>query len=251
MDPNWFYSTVSQTAGAIIGLIGAILISMLLQQLNANKESRKELLDLFKRYLNGLRGRLQHLANWQDDQQTRLKNMKTESEKGRTSIMLDLEYSFFDKDQCQKPIPLSEDSFDEQNQALEAVKSRRNYMLELLKFRNFEKFIDRIKSAPQKEEKAVNEINEYLGPHINEGVEKFQQFKKNIIPKSIFLLLSALIWLCIVGVFVPLLFIYPGEDTWPKILLLLGFGIGVGLIILYLILLLKKIYKENKIELEK
>src|ERR1700694_2972395 len=39
-DPSWFYSSMSQASAAIIGLMGGLLLSRLLQQLSVVRESR-------------------------------------------------------------------------------------------------------------------------------------------------------------------------------------------------------------------
>jgi hypothetical protein len=47
MDPNWFYSTLSQSSSAIVGLFGALLFSYLLnvaKKLSTDKEALEDLL---------------------------------------------------------------------------------------------------------------------------------------------------------------------------------------------------------------
>lgn len=43
MDRNWFFSSLAQSAAAIVGLLGAVLVSRLLQQLTSATQSRAEL----------------------------------------------------------------------------------------------------------------------------------------------------------------------------------------------------------------
>jgi hypothetical protein len=48
-DPNWFYSSVAQSAAAFAGLFGALLISRFLHQLGLVRESRSNILRKFHR----------------------------------------------------------------------------------------------------------------------------------------------------------------------------------------------------------
>jgi len=42
-DPNWFFSTLAQSAAAIVGLIGAFLVSRIVEQANEVREKKREL----------------------------------------------------------------------------------------------------------------------------------------------------------------------------------------------------------------
>src|SRR5688572_21783010 len=46
LDPNWFYSSLSQCCAAVVGLLGAVLASRLQQQLAAARISHAHLLEM-------------------------------------------------------------------------------------------------------------------------------------------------------------------------------------------------------------
>jgi hypothetical protein len=46
-DPNWFFSTLSQSAAAVVGIVGGFFISRLLQHVPAVRESRDGIFDDF------------------------------------------------------------------------------------------------------------------------------------------------------------------------------------------------------------
>jgi hypothetical protein len=50
-DPNWFYSSLAQSAAAVVGLIGAVLAARLQEQQKASRLSR----DMVLGHLNGIR----------------------------------------------------------------------------------------------------------------------------------------------------------------------------------------------------
>ena len=56
-DPNWFYSSVAQSAAAFAGLFGALLISRFLHQLGVVRESRSNVVRRFHR----VRGQVDNL----------------------------------------------------------------------------------------------------------------------------------------------------------------------------------------------
>jgi hypothetical protein len=46
-DPNWFFSTLSQSAAAIVGIVGGFFVARLLQQIPAVNESRQSVISNF------------------------------------------------------------------------------------------------------------------------------------------------------------------------------------------------------------
>jgi len=63
-DPNWFYSFLSQSAAAVIGVLGAVLVSRLLQALLEARASAARVIDSFVATRNALVARTNEIEGY-------------------------------------------------------------------------------------------------------------------------------------------------------------------------------------------
>ncbi len=63
-DPNWFYSFLSQSAAAVIGVLGAVLVSRLLQALLEARATAARVIDSFVATRNALVARTNEIEGY-------------------------------------------------------------------------------------------------------------------------------------------------------------------------------------------
>jgi hypothetical protein len=71
MDPNWFYSSLAQSAAAVVGIIGAFLVSYLLGQRGSALEQRRAMLQsarAVRRLLIGFTFDIESYLAWYEKQ---------------------------------------------------------------------------------------------------------------------------------------------------------------------------------------
>jgi hypothetical protein len=243
-DPNWFYSALAQSAAAIVGLIGALLLLKITETSNTIRNFRADLINEKKE----LREKSHPLINKIEELERRLKEIleKIGNETvGTTGYVLPGNYGSFDVEKGETDIEKIKRGLTLTSSSLEKWK----YSIKIFDERVDE--LSEIISSLAKIKEDANFISDDFGKKLEEQLlkendlttwnELFKSFKnksedynKITIPKSYYLILIILAFIVIVGVIIPLSYLsaYSGYD---KTILISLFSFGILGLIFYFI----------------
>ena len=240
-DPNWFYSALAQSAAAIVGLIGALLLLKITETSNTIRNVKAELRNEKK----ALRKKSYPLIDKIDELERKLRQIlveigtKTAGTEGYTlsgnygSIVV--EKGETDIEKIKKGLKLTSSSLEKWKYSI------KNFD------KNVEELSEIISSLVEIKETAnliSNDFGERLEKQLlkeNEWNEDFLSFKNKLddckdltIPKSYYLILIFLAFIVIVGVIIPLGYL-SAFSGYSKIVLISLFSVGIIGLILYFI----------------
>jgi hypothetical protein len=246
-DPNWFFSTLAQSAAAVIGIVGGFFVSRLLQQSATVESSKAHLLDDFV----GLRNRfhtsadgLRAFVGWTEEV---LPLARAALERGEPSIEITHQVSFRGgawsggQASAYAVSPAQLDELDrEQALALELVP-----LLDgVVRLTN----VADLRRATAAIEDRLDAIPENARAPYRQLIDDADALSRSAdahtaqaVPPYTRALLVLLAWLAVVGLIVPMAYLANGGHTESKDILLAAFAVGITLLGLYLWNLAKEI----------
>ena len=243
-DPNWFYSALAQSAAAIVGLIGALLLTKITETSNTIRNFRAELIN----QKNELRVKSYPIINKIDELESSLKEILGEignETVGTASYGLPGNYGSIivekgetDTEKIKKGLKLTSSSLEKWKDLFknfdEKVDELSEIISSLAKIKEYANFIsdDFGKKLDEQllKENELNTWNEYFLSFKN----KVDDYNKITIPKSYYLILIILAFIVIVGVIIPLGYL-SAFSGYSKIVLISLFSVGIIGLILYFI----------------
>lgn len=241
MDPNWFYSTLAQSAAAIVGLVGGFFGSKIIEQASQVKERRSGI----KREIDSLNAKIsQARADAQNSQiQLRAETAKYIESGGQTKQIFGSNSLGPLMSGVSIEMPVSKDIIEKQRVTLDCLSG-------FIKFYDeyFEKGgIPKLPFPPWRSEEfysmlrkiqdsGVKEIASKLGATISEldgeydgVVMRYAEYMDQVMPKYFYIMLVILGFLSVAGVIAPLSMLsgeIRGSNSIKAILLIL-FSIGM------------------------
>nr|QNO52031.1 hypothetical protein HGMICNAC_00033 [Methanosarcinales archaeon ANME-1 ERB6] len=243
-DPNWFYSALAQSAAAIVGLIGALLLTKITETSNTIRNFRAELIN----QKNELREKSYPLIRKIDELERKLKEIsgKIGNETvGTTRYGLTGNYGFFDVEKGETDVEKIKKGLKLTSSGLEKWK---------YSIKNFDERVDELSgiiSSLAKIKEYACFISDDFGKKLEEQLlkendlntwnEKFKSFKNKVddynkitIPQSYYIILMILAFIVIVGVIIPLGYL-SAFSGYSKIVLISLFSFGIFGLIFYFI----------------
>ena len=243
-NPNWFYSALAQSAAAIVGLIGALLLLKITETSNTIRNFRAELIN----QKNELRAKSYPLINRIDELESKLKEIleKIGNETvGKTGYVLLGTYGSIvvkkgetDTEKIKKGLKLTSSGLEKWKYSIknfdENVEELSEIISSLSKIKEYACFIsdDFGKKLEEQllKENELNTWNEYFKSFKN----KLEDYNKITIPKSYYLILIILAFIVIVGVIIPLSYL-SAYSGYNKTILISLFSFGILGLIFYFI----------------
>lgn len=250
-DPNWFYSTLAQSAAAIVGVLGALLVLKITETSNAIRSIRVDLLEK----KNRLKKNTYPIINAIEELEKRLRLILVEAgTKNDDSYVVLAHFNqgqmpanfgpilvtrgVTDVDVLKEGLILTSDCLKNWKNLIESFDKNANELSNTIKnLEQIKQNADLI--APNFGEKIEtlllkrNEVKEW-----NEDFLDFkdilEEYNKIIIPKSYYFILAFLAFIVVVGIIAPLFYLsaYPG---YSKIILIFLFLLGsIGLIVYFI-----------------
>lgn len=235
-DPNWFYSALAQSAAAIVGLMGALLLTKITETSNTIRDFRAELVN----QKDELRVKSYPIIKKIGDLEISLKEISDKignETVGTTSYgppgnygSIIVEKGKTDTEKIKKGLKLTCDCLEKWNNSI----------------KNFDKQADELSdiiSSLVKIKECANSISDEFGKKLEEQLleenelhawnghflsfkNKLEDYNKITIPKSYYLILITLAFIVIVGVIIPLSYLSAYSEC-DKILLISLFSFGI------------------------
>lgn len=246
-DPNWFFSTLAQSAAAVIGIIAGFFVSRLLQQSATVESSKAHLLDDFVALRNrfhttgdGLRA----FVGWTDEV---LPLARQALERNEPTIQITHQVSFrggaWSGGQAV--------GYDVSPAKVAEMERERSVAVELLprldavvRLTN----VADLRRATAEVEDRLDEVPENARAPYVQLIDDADRLARaadahtaQAVPPYTRALLVLLAWLAVVGLIVPLVYLLNGGHAEAKDVLLAAFGVGIMLLGLYLWGLAKEI----------
>ena len=255
-DPNWFFSTLAQSAAAIVGLIGAFLVSKTIELKREIREeireSERKILSL-KNEIDQAKIDLDKIIGWYSSD---IKGLEEESKKEKGSlndnnlgiyIQLPNEWYQFILDHFKK----GEGLFENKKNFLLNIKVRPITALHQQEeyYRSISRHLEIWKGYSSKLGKIDKSKLESCFKNIVEAEEQIRKVKKEfdgfinsfVLPPSIWAGFIILALLAFSFVFLPLKYLSAGEYTLAKYRFQLYFGIGLFALIAFFAWQIKEI----------
>jgi hypothetical protein len=238
-DPNWFYSSLAQSAAGIVGLLGAILTTRLQQQIERATEQRIATLTATKVFDSQLREMTARLSRYSEHAPKQIEELKSWLQSGVAEQHLPAWYSPFDWNQNTTVFPTTE-LLEVETTQVRLVTALREAISQTFKSNSaaaigaFAKTVEQVLET-DKETKALALANG-LRDIRQSATQAYQHHQRLVVgadPTASVVLLICLIVLTGAGLVVPLSFLsaYTGYHRW----LLLGlFGIALAGLLIYI-----------------
>lgn len=235
-DPSWFYSSMSQASAGIIGLMGGLLLSRLLQQLSVVRESRSQLVQDFVAIRTSAWSAQTFVQQHASYLVAQLPAMKKAFAEGQRSWQVGQWSSFRGSGSGTQvlvladEIPKYERELVVSNEFLAAIDSVR----QLTTLDDLDKqaagLRQRSKEWPEKAKEWIDD----LVPQLERLAHRCRTHSESVLPRNAVAMLGILGWLALSSVVLPLYFLVT-EKGWGSQGFLLGaFSIGIVGLLLYL-----------------
>lgn len=272
IDPNWFYSSLAQSAAAIIGLLGAILVSRLIQQFSTiNDEKSRVLADyIASRKSLDPTATMMVLYNYKYS----LNTEGTGYTVAQISPLIDRSFAeqslpfegFPEKFRHLPPdrlpgkfratigseLPVSLESINKVKKIDKLVDSILAHLHGLQRLDKLERLgqrVDLLDNDIKDLESATassNLSNRFQA--IRSTVTMVESLRSNLLPQSIVVMIWVLVFISIAGLIVPLAFLNAGPVVWPKAVLLVLFSLGLCGLFAYMFHLVNELKNFGEIE---
>jgi len=247
-DPNWFFSTLAQSAAAIVGLIGAFLVSKTIELKREIREeireSERKILSL-KNKIDQTKLDLERIIGYYS---SFVKHLEEESKKEKGSV---IDYSLG----ISIPLPNTwlEFILDHFNKGIGLFSNKKRFYLNILVrpitalhqqeeyYRNVSQHLEIWKSYSHKLGTIDNNTLDNCFKNIIELEEQIRKIKKEyddfinsfVLPPSLWTGLIILALLAFAFVFLPLFFLSAGSQTLVKTVLLTLFATGIFALLIF------------------
>ncbi len=235
-DPNWFYSALAQSAAAIVGLIGALLLTKITDTSNTIRNFKAELIN----QKDELRKKSYPLIKKIDELESKLKEIldqignETHGTEGYTLPgnygSITVEKGETDTGKIKKGLKLTCDCLEKWKNSIKNFDEHADELYEII-------------SSLEKIKECANFISDEFGKNLEEQLlkenelniwnddflsfkNKLEDYNKITIPKSYYLILIILAFIVIVGVIIPLSYLSAYSEC-DKIILISLFSFGI------------------------
>jgi len=265
---NWFLSTLSQSAAAIVGLIGALLGGRLINQIDEIKQRRFEVKKRVKNFFDGVDAQLVEFEKFRKFVEQRIPEYKKARDEGRnvmafpnnmgfTSSMGVIEIKNIKGDLSR--LEFVKEILPELVEVWEKPKE----VKKVEELENCYNSIEKLRKKLDKRRKefmvstdilAMCELDCALSiasnwkASIERLIKDFQSFQKTLLPKYFIWLLILLSFITITSVFLPLTILYINNVSIRECVLISFFAIGVGGVIGFLIYQIESILRMGNSE---
>lgn len=240
-DPAWFYSTLAQSSAAIVSLMGAVLVSRVLERSSQIKEDRKKLLENVR--ATALRHETKIIRNGNykrfiESNLDRLENAIKERHGIIFSNGMDWRTNYSESIVPAENLEIKKTEFrkdlDQINIAFQIFESLSSY-IEDKKILKYIKKLEDSTLLPEVEENLRQDLLSEADS-IKKCLSEINKFKKNLLPNSLWYILGSLVWISLTGVLWPIS-AFPGlsEPLLQKRFLLGAFSIGLISLVSYFI----------------
>jgi hypothetical protein len=251
-DPNWFYSSLAQSAAAVVGLLGAVLATRLQQQLHEVGASFQRVAKLLAQLRETLRSRADAIQNYIRFADVRIGEIEAALNRGETRLQVTQEVSFWGGSRSGSPwtVDLSKEALQEYRD-LRASASPRIALLQ--KYRSLATVQDAL--AADGDLAALHAqlpatVAQGAIPDLRASIDQIvitngehRRIASIAVPATFVTILG---WLCVFGLVGPLGFLsaYGGAS---KPVFLLAFAVGVIAIPVYIGFELIRIFRLRRI----
>lgn len=253
MDPNWFYSSLAQSAAAIIGLLGAVLVSRLLQQLSVVRESKSILIQDYLKLRSSLHGTSRHLQDYVAFLIREIPEINKALEQGYSDREVSHEITFSGSRGSSESwrVPVSQEILSDRRRDLNLCQitiPALESTIAIVKLSDLDQALIRIREL---EPRFPHEAKSTLGQHIPQlaGLaDRCASYKAKLVPNSFIVMLVIIAWLSIASVIIPLGFLAARIEDNSKLLLISGFALGILGVLVYFGVLIKEVREAGKLE---
>lgn len=250
-DPSWFYSSLAQSAAAVIGLMGALFLSRLLQRMGEVAESRSRLLEEFKSVRQGMRNIkvqfVQPYAEWID---ASLPGAEEAVRAGRPLTMGRMR-SFNSDVSGQWPVDAAMvDGWRTDREDCDQLVALLDGAAAVTDIHGLDPLIRALRAFVGEHDgrRSAQVAQDWLRP-----LERLARLSDihhtQVLPRSAWTMLAILAFLGAVGVIAPLGFLIVGSVSTPQKLLLSGFAVGLFGLLVYLGLTMRDLREAGHLQL--
>ena len=240
-DPAWFYSSLAQTAAAIVGLIGAVLGSRIIEHIGLLRGERKLIDEQIASVGQSIRQNTEQINDLCEWLETEIATDEKELAAGRTTRIIRTTRTF---GRSSHSTPGTEEDLAKHKAALEvelplARRTREVYepltgqvnpQDSLAYAGRLEAFADDLTRTMPERESYAN-MTRSGAQQLRQVVKQVSDAQAKLLPASFKFVFVLLIWLSLTGVIWPLLALPGSTSTHPKVLMLGALVIGMlGLI---------------------
>lgn len=231
IDPAWFYSSLAQTSAAIVGLMGALLGSRIIDHVGFMRAERKEIDQEILSVHHAIRGRVTRLQNLKEYLQREIDEDRATLKRrhSKRKINVWLSWSESGNSTIPKEINVKENLLRSEKDVVAIDLMMPAYIP--LDGRIQDTFLlDYIKRLRNVAEDVHEEPRKWLLADANKIERLYQQialFRVKSAPRSFLIVLLLLIWLSFTGILWPL-FTLPGfPNDYSKLIMWTSFAIGL------------------------
>jgi len=249
MDPNWFYSSLAQCAATLVGLLGAVVVTRMQQQLADVRASALDLhnrLNLFRHELHSLAHAVEQFSPAAD---AVIAEMRSALASGRSRIDLQYEPQLWGGGTGPSTVAVTRENLDRWETQRAAV----GRILDALRG-EFVQSGD-LRPVCARLERLCREMPAWVVAPV-EGRRHTASFNMDQLSlhesrasvRGPVVVTALLLWLCLIGLIWPLAFLSAYSAT-SKVALLAGFGAGVLAVPLYIATQIVEIYSLRNVTL--
>lgn len=257
MDPNWFFSSLSQSAAAIIGLLGAVLGSRLLHQLTVVQENKKSILGEFLEAREKIKDAKSQLSNYLDflSKDISANVIALESSNGKRVIGEKRGFFYREGYMPAREETITPQTIASQKEGGKICEQLIDIFDSILNMRDLKCLDDKLLKNLKGFGNSMDTNNEKGFSNLTEGLEpiyeKCKLHMENLLPNSHMIMFGVLIWFSIFGLLMPLGFLFAGSMSLWKNILLSAFAIGILGLIIYLGITINQVREAGRLLIPK
>jgi hypothetical protein len=254
-DPNWFYSSISQSAAAVIGVLGAVLVSRLLQAVVDGRRNAERVIDTFVSVGAGLVSRQNEIrgyAAFLAREAPLVGNLLAEAATSRQiNSWQEFGMSTGGSAWNQELSPDMLKGLETDAEACNLILSSLPPVITLVRFdgealRHAELSLRTV--ALDCPERARTMLEGHANG-LKDARSVYADHRRALDPSLSVTMLIVLAWLAVSGVLAPLIYVYAGPNPVPKTALLAAFALGILGFLLYLGSLVRDLMRLRTLEL--
>lgn len=230
LDPNWFYSSLAQSAAAIVGIVGSVLVVRLQAQLETAKRNKEQ----FLRKFIECRGQwlaqaasMNAFVNYIDRTQPLVAQAL---ERGATQLQVTEEFKFGSSSSGSSwPMSISPttlETFDQNKKAASMLSDALSKLARIRELHNFASHFSIFENLRRLLPEEAHFIVDGVQNDLRRLIEPISRHTTQTSIKTSVILTAVLAWLCIFGLLVPLTYLSAYADM-HKYWLTAAFAVAV------------------------
>lgn len=228
IDPAWFYTAIAQVTAAIVGLLGAVIGSRLIDQYNQMVTKKRK---VNKRILH-LKNRVNNQNQWLNSMTQYLDTIIAYNNQ-HGSLPTNLTYFATwgsNGGGGQQPVQGWANIADMQidRNLIPAIRNEFTSLVGNVSLKDMDAWSKRIEgfASQVKGERGTEILGSYKGS-ITEVIKEISRFKEQVLPFSFWWMAVVFIWMCVTGIVWPLMKLRGFWDFHPQPLILGSVSIGL------------------------